>query len=103
MAMHAERSLGTVDLVEIHSQVQAVLRFGETARGFLEELIDSTRDDRVISRAGRALDSIEEALDQASQALFASEATVRQHIESMIDHADRGVERLSAAVGQEAA
>ena len=103
MAIHAEQSLGTVEWDEALSHVQEALRYGEMARAFIEEAIDSTADERVILHGERALESIEEALDQASQALFASEATVRRHTELMSAHADRGLSQLSQATGRQAA
>ena len=103
MATHAEESAVAGDPSVVHFQVGETLRYGEMARSFVEEVLDSTDDEHVVLYGGQALESIEGVLDQASQALFSSEVAARKHVQAMAAHADRSVAELNTAMGQEAA
>jgi hypothetical protein len=103
MAIHIEQGLISTDPDDVHSHAQDVIRFGEQSRSFLEEALDSTEDEKVIIYGEQALESLEEALDQANQALFASEASVREHIESMSAYGEQVVTNMAMALGMESA
>lgn len=102
MAMHIEQGLNSTDADDVHSHAQEAIRFGEQSRSFLEEALDSTDDEQVIIYGEQALESLEEALDQANQALFSSEASVRDHIEMMSTYGEQVVTHIGMAMGVEA-
>jgi hypothetical protein len=102
MAIHIEQGLSSLDPEDVHSHAQDAIRFGEQSRSFLEEALDSTEDERIIMYGEQALDSLEEALDQANQALFASEASVREHMESLGTYGEQVLANLGMALGVEA-
>jgi hypothetical protein len=103
MATHIEQGLGCHEPEDMRSHVQEAIRFAEPARAFLEEALDSTNEERVILHGEQALEGIEEALDQANQALFSSEAGMREHIELMSGYGEQAVSHLEMAMGAEAA
>jgi hypothetical protein len=103
MAIHIEQGLTSTDPDDVQSHAQDAIRFGEQSRSFLEEALDSTEDETVIMYGEQALESLEEALDQANQALFASEASVHEHIVTMSAYGEQVMANLEMAMGLQAA
>ena len=102
MVMHIEQAITSTETEDMQSHVQEAIRFGEQARSFLEEALDSTDDERVIVHGEQALESLEETLDQANQALFASEDTTREHVQQMSAFGEQAIANLDMALGIEA-
>ncbi|MDO8682879.1 MAG: hypothetical protein Q7N50_05290 [Armatimonadota bacterium] len=101
MVAHTEQALEAAEADEMQSQIHESLRCGEQARAFLEETLDSTDEERVILHGEQALEAIEEALDQANQALFSSETAMREHIEQMGMFGEQALAQLEFALGVE--
>ena len=99
MAMQTETALECTDPSDIESHIQNAVRFGELARGLIEEMLDTAQDARIMLSAERALVGLEDALDEANQALFASESAMQEHVEAMAVHLDNTQSQISAAAG----
>ncbi|MDO8589532.1 MAG: hypothetical protein Q7T82_21115 [Armatimonadota bacterium] len=100
-AVNIEQAIASDDNEEMLSHVQEAIRYGEQARSFLEEALDSTDDERLVMHGEQALESIEDILDQANQALFASEASTREHVDLMSSFCEQAVTHLEMALGME--
>ena len=103
MALQTEMALQCNDPSDMESRVQNAVRFGEQARGLIEETLDSAQDERIMLNAERALVALEDALDEANQAIYASESAMQEHVEAMAVHLDNTQSQISAATGLQAA
>ena len=103
MSMYSEQASVLPQAESMRSHVQDTIRFGEQTRDLLEEALDSIDEKRITLCAEQALNAVEETLDQANQALLASETTTRKHVELMGASIERAISLLDIASKMEAA